>query len=125
MKSTQKQVALAEMITIVFQICVWRMELKIPANVGVGFWYSLNNRITNAFVTSRKENEKGRTRIEELMVWESLRLRIEKNSDSRENPAALKSDRRREWKERKSGRREEVMRIEAENGRAKVAAKVK
>ncbi|KAL8250504.1 hypothetical protein R6Q59_034197 [Mikania micrantha] len=59
------------------------------------------------------------------MVWESLRLRMEKNSDSGGNPAASKSDRRREWTERESGRRKEEMRIEAEKGRAKMAAAVK
>ena len=31
-KRTQKHVALAEMITNVFHICVWSMELKIPIN---------------------------------------------------------------------------------------------
>ncbi|KAI3761301.1 hypothetical protein L1987_51713 [Smallanthus sonchifolius] len=124
MKRTQKHVALAEMISSVFQICVWRTELKIPAREGGGL--SLSDRITNDFVMRRKERENGRTRIELEMVWESLRLRIVKNSDSGGNPAALKSDRRWEWKERKSGRREEERRrIEAENGRAKLAAQVK
>lgn len=33
-KRTQKHVALAEMITNVFHICVWTMELKIPLNEG-------------------------------------------------------------------------------------------
>lgn len=35
----------------------------------------------DAFAMRRKERVKGRTRIEEVMVSESLMLRMEKNSD--------------------------------------------
>lgn len=40
---TQKQVAFAEMISNVFQICVWRMELKIPVKEGGGLICVLND----------------------------------------------------------------------------------
>lgn len=79
MKRTQKQVAFAEMITTVFQSCVWRMELKIPVNEGSGLYRStvLTAWITKDFASRREEREKGRTRIEVEMVWESLRVRTE------------------------------------------------
>lgn len=123
-KRTQKEVAFAEIIIKVLQICVLRMELKIPEMDGIEFRWNWN-WITVALANSRKDNEKGRSRMEEEMVWESLRLRMEKNSDSGGNPAASKRDRSRVWTERESGRRELEMRMEVENGRAKMAAKVK
>lgn len=127
MKKTQKQVAFAETITKVFQICVWKMEVKIPAKEGGGLWRMLRDWIIDAFAMRRKERVKGRTRSEEVMVWESLRLRMEKNSESGGKPAARKSERSREWTENDSGRREEEeeRRSEAENGIAKMAAAVK
>ncbi|GJV18832.1 hypothetical protein Tco_1367852 [Tanacetum coccineum] len=37
-KRTQKHVALAKMITNMFHICVWSMDLKIPINEGANAW---------------------------------------------------------------------------------------
>lgn len=81
MKRTQKQVAFAETITKVFHICVRRMELKMPEKDGGGFRWVLKDWITDAFAMRRKERVKGRTKIDDVMVWDSLRLRMEKNSD--------------------------------------------
>lgn len=50
----------------------------------------------DAFVRRRKEKVKGRSRIDEVMVWESLRLKMENNSDEIGNPAAWNRDQRRE-----------------------------
>lgn len=60
-KRIQKQVAFAEMMKNVLQICVWRMELKIPAMDGGGLrWLTwLRDWIMNDFVINRKVREKG------------------------------------------------------------------
>lgn len=51
--------------------------------------------ITEALAKRRKERVKGRTRMEEVMVWESLRLRMVKNCEEGGKAAASKRDRRR------------------------------
>ncbi|GKD15782.1 hypothetical protein Tco_1204940 [Tanacetum coccineum] len=57
------------------------------------------------------------------MIRNDLRLNIEKKCDATGNPMASKRDRRRKWtlfcKEMKSGERNDVRRIETENGSAK------
>ena len=72
------------------------------------------------FVIRRNEKVNGRSRTEEVIVWESLRLNITKETG---NPMASKRDRRRDWilfcKEMESGERNDERRIEAENGSAK------
>lgn len=50
-----------------------------------------------ALARRRKERVKGRRKMKERMVWESLRLRMAKSSDWGGMPAARKSDRRRPW----------------------------
>lgn len=68
----------------------------------------------------RKERVKGRRKMKERVVWESLRLSMEKSGERGEMPEARKSDRRRAWS---NGRRdEEAMRggerrVEAAKGR--------
>lgn len=86
-KRIQKDVAFADRIVNVFHMCVLRMELKI---VEMEWEWELELRkwIMNDLEMRRNEREKGRTRMEEEMVWESLRLRMEKNSDSGGKPAA-------------------------------------
>lgn len=73
------------------------------------------------FVNKRKVSVKGRTIIEVEIVWESLRLRMEKNSDSRGNAAASKREWSLDWMEKESGRRVVERRIVVENGSAKKA----
>lgn len=53
--------------------------------------------IIEALVMRRKLRVKGRTRIDEVIVWESLRLRIVKSCDEGGNPAASKSMPTRWW----------------------------
>ncbi|KAL8118186.1 hypothetical protein AgCh_015909 [Apium graveolens] len=56
----------------------------------VAFAEMMTNRawMINAFAIRRNERVKGRTRIDEVMVWESFRLRILNNSDDGGKPAA-------------------------------------
>lgn len=75
------------------------------------------------FVIRRNEKVNGRSRIEEVIVWESLRLNIAKKCGETGNPMASKRDRRWKWilfcKEMESGERNDERRTEAENGSAK------
>lgn len=78
-KRTQKDVAFADMIRSEFHSCVWRMELKIEVKDGGFLWWLLRDWMMHVFVIRRKEKVKGRSRIDVVMVWESLRLKMEKN----------------------------------------------
>lgn len=84
--------------------------------------------ITDALAMRRKEKVKGRTKIVEVMVWESFKLRMSRNSDDDGKPAAL---RRLCSLICIGGRREEEgtsaceRRTEAENGKARIAEIVK
>lgn len=70
----------------------------------------------------RKERVKGRTRMEEVMVWEILRLRIVKSGDEGGNPAAWKREVRWLWvvkRRGEEGRRDCERRSAAEKGKAR------
>lgn len=54
------------------------------------FFWVLKNWITKALDMRKKVREKGNVRMEEEMVWESLRLRMVKNSEDCGKPAASK-----------------------------------
>lgn len=77
----------------------------------------------NVFVMRRNEKVKGRSRIEEVMVWESLRVKMENNSFDLGIPMVSNSDRRRNWivvwKGMESRKKDDERRIEVEKGSAK------
>lgn len=86
------EVAFTERISTELQICVEKMGLRIGVKEeifggrdGLGWERAL---ITEAFAKRRKEKAKGRTKIDEVMVWESLMLRMLKNCDDGGKPAA-------------------------------------
>ncbi|KAL8123593.1 hypothetical protein AgCh_011538 [Apium graveolens] len=94
---------------------------------GAGFCWE-RALITDAFAMRREEKVKGRTKIAEVMVWESFKLRMSKNLYDGGKPAAV---RRLCSLLCIGGRREEEgtsaceKRTEAENGKARIAEIVK
>ncbi|KAK1357700.1 hypothetical protein POM88_050956 [Heracleum sosnowskyi] len=132
MDRIENEVAFAERISNEVQICVENMGLRMEMKEeifsgGDGFcWESA--LIIDAFAMRRKEKVNGRTKIVEVMVWESFKLRMSKNSDDGGKPAAL---RRLCSLICIGGRREEggtsacERRTEAENGKARIAEIVK
>lgn len=128
----EKEVAFAERISNDVQICVEKMEFRMEMKEeifsgGDGFCWE-RALIIDAFAIRRKEKVKGRTKIVEVMVWESLMLRMSKNSDDAGKPAAV---RRLFSLICIGGRREEEgtsaceRSTEVENGKARIAEIVK
>lgn len=88
----ENEVAFEERISNEFQICVekmgFRMEMKeenFSGGDGFGWERAL---ITDAFAMRRKVKVKGRTKIVEVLVWESFKLRMLRNFDDGGKPAA-------------------------------------
>ncbi|KAL8252695.1 hypothetical protein R6Q59_036388 [Mikania micrantha] len=96
-KTIQNDVVFVEMIRSEFHSCVWRRELKIPAKEGGFLWWLLRCWIMNVFVMRRKEKVKGRSRIDEVMAWGSLRVKMENNLYEVGIPMESNRDRRRNW----------------------------
>lgn len=86
------EVAFTEIMSNELQICVEKMELRIGIKEEICSGEDLfcweRALIIDAFAMRRKEKAKGRTKSEEVMVSESLTLRMLKNSDDGGKPAA-------------------------------------
>lgn len=132
MDRIEKAVAFAERISNEVQICVEKMGLRMEMKEeifsgGDGFCWD-RALIIDALAKRRKEKVKGRTKIVEVMVWESFKLRMSKNSDDGGKPAAVRrlcnliciGGRREE-----EGTRACEKRTAAENGKARIAEIVK
>lgn len=66
------------------------MESNDGCDEEFGFWWRLRIWITKDLAMRRKVRENGNVKIEEVMVWESLWLRMVKNSKEGGKPAASK-----------------------------------